>query len=29
MMHQQGCAERAGVPIRFIHIAEILNGARA
>ena len=29
LMHQQGCAERAGVPIRFIHIAEILNGSRA
>lgn len=29
MMHQQGCAERNGVPIRFIHIAEILNGAKA
>ncbi|GAA4485536.1 (Fe-S)-binding protein [Gluconacetobacter asukensis] len=28
MMHQRGCAERAGVNIRFIHIAEILNGAR-
>jgi L-lactate dehydrogenase complex protein LldE len=29
LMHQQGCAKRAGVPIRFIHIAQILNGARA
>jgi L-lactate dehydrogenase complex protein LldE len=29
LMHQQGCAERAGIPIRFIHIAEILNGAQA
>ncbi|MCT6837110.1 MAG: (Fe-S)-binding protein [Bifidobacteriales bacterium] len=29
MMHQQGCAERNGVPIRFIHIADILNGARS
>ncbi|MBO5995626.1 MAG: (Fe-S)-binding protein [Acetobacter sp.] len=29
LMHQQGCAEHAGVPIRFIHIAEILNGAQA
>jgi L-lactate dehydrogenase complex protein LldE len=28
-MHQQGCAERIGVPIKFIHIAQILNGARA
>jgi L-lactate dehydrogenase complex protein LldE len=29
LMHQQGCARRAGVPLRFIHIAQILNGARA
>ncbi len=29
LMHQQGCAKRAGVPLRFIHIAQILNGARA
>jgi L-lactate dehydrogenase complex protein LldE len=29
MMHQQGCAERIGVPIKFIHIAQILNGANA
>lgn len=29
LMHQQGCAERAGVGMRFIHIAQILNGARA
>jgi L-lactate dehydrogenase complex protein LldE len=28
-MHQQGCAERIGVPIKFIHIAQILNGASA
>jgi L-lactate dehydrogenase complex protein LldE len=27
MMHQQGCAERIGVPLKFIHIAQILNGA--
>jgi len=27
LMHQRGCAERDGVPIKFIHIAEILNGA--
>lgn len=26
---QQGCAERIGVPIKFIHIAQILNGASA
>ena len=29
MMHQKGCAERLGLPIKFIHIAQILNGARA
>jgi L-lactate dehydrogenase complex protein LldE len=29
LMHQQGCAERIGVPIKFIHIAQILNGAGA
>jgi L-lactate dehydrogenase complex protein LldE len=29
LMHQQGCARRAGLPLRFIHIAQILNGARA
>ncbi len=29
MLHQQGCAERAGLPVRYIHIAQILNGARA
>jgi L-lactate dehydrogenase complex protein LldE len=29
LMHQQGCAERIGVPIKFIHIAQILNGASA
>ncbi len=29
LMHQRGCAERAGVPIKFIHIAQILNGAQA
>ena len=27
LMHQQGCAERIGVPIKFIHIAQILNGS--
>ena len=27
LMHQQGCAERIGLPINFIHIAQILNGA--
>jgi L-lactate dehydrogenase complex protein LldE len=29
LMHQRGCAERIGVPIKFIHIAQILNGALA
>jgi len=29
LMHQQGCAERIGVPLKFIHIAEILNGSSA
>ena len=26
LMHQRGCAERLGLDIRFIHIAQILNG---
>ena len=29
MMHQQGCALRLGLPIKFIHVAQVLNGARA
>jgi L-lactate dehydrogenase complex protein LldE len=29
LMHQQGRAERIGGPIKFIHIAQILNGASA
>ena len=29
LMHQKGCAERLGLPLKFIHIAQILNGARA
>jgi L-lactate dehydrogenase complex protein LldE len=29
LMHQKGCAERLGLDIKFIHIAQILNGARA
>ncbi len=29
LMHQKGCAERLGSKIRFIHIAQVLNGARA
>jgi L-lactate dehydrogenase complex protein LldE len=28
LMHQKGCAERLGLAIKFIHIAQILNGAR-
>jgi len=27
-MHQQGCARRLGLPLKFIHIAQVLNGAR-
>ena len=27
LMHQKGCAERLGAPMRFIHIAQVLNGA--
>ena len=26
LMHQKGCAERMGSPMKFIHIAQILNG---
>ena len=29
LLHQQGCAERNGVPVKFIHIAQILNGAES
>jgi L-lactate dehydrogenase complex protein LldE len=29
VMHQKGCAERLGLPLKFIHIAQVLNGARA
>lgn len=29
VMHQQGCARRMGLPLKFIHIAQVLNGARA
>jgi L-lactate dehydrogenase complex protein LldE len=29
LMHQQGCGERIGIPIKFIHIAQSLNGADA
>jgi L-lactate dehydrogenase complex protein LldE len=28
LMHQKGCAERLELPVKFIHIAQILNGAR-
>ncbi|HWI82196.1 (Fe-S)-binding protein [Ramlibacter sp.] len=28
LMHQQGCAQRLGLGIRFMHIAQVLNGAR-
>ena len=27
LMHQKGCAERMGAPMKFIHIAQVLNGA--
>jgi L-lactate dehydrogenase complex protein LldE len=29
LMHQKGCASRMGLPLKFIHIAQILNGASA
>jgi L-lactate dehydrogenase complex protein LldE len=29
LMHQKGCAERLGLDVQFIHIAQILNGAHA
>ena len=29
LLHQQGCAERMGLPVKFIHIAQILNGDMA
>ncbi len=29
LMHQKGCAERLGLSLKFIHVAQILNGARA
>ena len=29
LMHQKGCAERLGLPLKFIHIAQVLNGTRA
>lgn len=27
LMHQKGCAERLGLPLKYIHIAQVLNGA--
>ncbi len=27
-MHQQGCARRMGQPLRYLHIAQVLNGVR-
>ncbi|WP_462328307.1 (Fe-S)-binding protein [Thiohalocapsa halophila] len=29
MLHQKGCATRLGLPLKFRHIAEVLNGASA
>jgi L-lactate dehydrogenase complex protein LldE len=29
LMHQRGVAERLGLDVRFMHIAQVLNGARA
>lgn len=29
LMHQRGCAQRMGTEMKFIHIAQILNGAAA
>ncbi|MGY4730928.1 (Fe-S)-binding protein [Burkholderia pyrrocinia] len=29
LMHQKGCADRLDLGLKFIHIAQILNGARA
>ena len=28
-MHQQGCAARQGLPLKYLHIAQVLNGVRA
>ena len=27
-MHQRGCAQRLGLPLKYLHIAQVLNGAR-
>jgi L-lactate dehydrogenase complex protein LldE len=29
LMHQKGCAERMGLAVKFIHVAQVLNGARS
>lgn len=29
LMHQKGCAERLELPIKFLHIAQVLNGVKA
>ena len=29
LMHQKGCAERMGSKVKFIHIAQVLNGTRS
>jgi L-lactate dehydrogenase complex protein LldE len=29
LLHQKGCAQHIGNPIKFMHIARILNGASA
>ena len=29
LMHQKGCAERLALPLKFIHIAQVLNGTAA
>ncbi|MGH1591650.1 (Fe-S)-binding protein [Methylobacterium phyllosphaerae] len=29
LMHQKGCADRLGLPLKYIHIAQVLNGAAA
>ena len=28
LMHQRGCSQRLGLDVKFIHLAQILNGAR-
>jgi len=29
VLHQKGCAERVGLRVKFLHIAQVLNGTRA